>query len=102
MFTGDDSPIANLTLGVMGGVAQFERELIRERQKEGIELAKRAGIYKGRKRTLTADRAAELSVRFAAGERKAGLAREFGITRTTLYRYIDREKEPAARARGGK
>jgi len=47
IFTGDDSPMANLLLSVMGTFAQFERELIRERQKEGIELAKRAGSYKG-------------------------------------------------------
>lgn len=57
-FTGEDSPMANLLLSVMGAFAQFERELIRERQKEGIELAKRAGAYKGRKRILTPERAA--------------------------------------------
>jgi hypothetical protein len=52
-FKGDDSPMANLLLNVMGAFAQFERELIRERQREGIEIAKRTGVYKGRKRTLT-------------------------------------------------
>ena len=45
--------MANLLLSVLGAVAQFERELIRERQREGIDLAKRAGAYKGRKRTLS-------------------------------------------------
>jgi len=71
-------------LSVMGGVAQFERDLIRERQREGIEPAKRAGTYKGRKRTLTPDRATELGIRLAAGEGKTALAREFGITRATV------------------
>jgi len=52
-FTVEDSPMANLLLSVLGAVAQFERELIRERQREGIDLAKRAGAYKGRKRTLS-------------------------------------------------
>ncbi len=97
-FTGDDSPMANLLLSVMGAFAQFERELIRERQKEGIELAKRAGAYKGRRRVLTPERAGELSRRLAGGEGKAALAREFGVDRATVYRYMNREgKRPAIR-----
>lgn len=87
MFTGEDAPMANLMLSVMGAVAQFERDLIRERQREGIELAKRAGAYKGRKRKFSAERAAELSRRLAEGEEKASLAREFGVNRATVYRY---------------
>lgn len=87
LFTGEDSPMANLLLSVMGAFAQFERELIRERQREGIELAKRAGVYRGRKHTLTLEQAAELRRRLAAGEGKSALAREFGVDRTTVYRY---------------
>ncbi len=49
LFTGEDSPMANLMPSVMGAFAEFERSLIRERQREGIALAKR-GAYKGRKR----------------------------------------------------
>ncbi len=67
-FTGEDSPMVNLLLGVMGAFAQFERELIRERQREGIELAKKAGAYRGRKHSLTTDRAAELRLRLGTGE----------------------------------
>src|ERR1700709_2359796 len=59
-FTGEDSPMSNLLLSVMGAFAQFERELIRERQREGIELAKKAGAYRGRKHSLTMERATEL------------------------------------------
>ena len=87
-FTGEDAPMANLMLSVMGAVAQFERDLIRERQREGIELAKRAGAYKGRKRKFSPERAAELSRRLAEGEEKASLAREFGVNRATVYRYL--------------
>ena len=87
-FTGEDSPMSNLLLNVMGAFAQFERELIRERQREGIAIAKRAGKYRGRKPVLTAARVAELRERVATGESKAGLAREFGISRDTLYRYL--------------
>ena len=70
-FTGEDSPMANLLLSVMGAFAQFERELIRERQREGIELAKRAGVYRGRKHSLTLERAAELRSRLNQGESKS-------------------------------
>lgn len=94
-FTGEDSPMANLLLSVMGAFAQFERELIRERQREGIELAKKAGAYRGRKHSLSMDRADELRARLLKGESKAVLAREFGVDRTTVYRYVKRESRPA-------
>ena len=59
----------------------FERWLIRERQREGIALAKKAGVYRGRKPSLTSEQAQVLRKRVASGEKKAGLAREFGISR---------------------
>ena len=52
-FTGEDSPLANLMLSVMGAFAEFERALIRERQREGIALAKQRGAYRGRKKSLS-------------------------------------------------
>ena len=87
-FTGEDSPMANLLLSVMGAFAEFERSLIRERQREGIALAKKKGVYKGRKPSLSAERAAALRKRSEAGENKAALAREFGISRAALYVYL--------------
>jgi DNA invertase Pin-like site-specific DNA recombinase len=87
-FTGEDSPMANLMLSVMGAFAEFERALIRERQREGISLAKQRGVYRGRKKALSPERVAELRRRAAAGEQKAKLAREFGISRETLYQYL--------------
>jgi DNA invertase Pin-like site-specific DNA recombinase len=86
-FTGDDSPMASLLLTVLGSVAQFERSLLRERQREGIAIAKRAGVYKGRKPTLTPEQAASLVAR-AHSEKKSALAREFGISRETVYQYL--------------
>ena len=56
-FTGEDSPMANLMLSVMGAFAEFERALIRERQREGIALAKQRGAYRGRKKSLAAENA---------------------------------------------
>jgi DNA invertase Pin-like site-specific DNA recombinase len=60
---------------------------LKERQREGIAIAKRAGVYKGRKPALTLERVNELRLRIAEGEKKASLAREFGISRETLYQY---------------
>ena len=87
-FTGEDSPMANLMLSVMGAFAEFERALIRERQREGIALAKQRGAYRGRKKALSPENVTKLRQRVAAGEQKVGLAREFGISRETLYQYM--------------
>ena len=84
-FTSADNAMSKLLLSVMGAFAEFERSLLKERQREGIALAKRAGVYKGRKRVLTPERAKELRDRVKAGEKKAAVAREFGISRETLY-----------------
>ncbi len=88
VFTGEDSPMANLMLSVMGAFAEFERALIRERQREGIALAKQRGAYRGRKKALSDEQAATLRQRATAGEPKAQLAREFNISRETLYQYL--------------
>jgi len=72
----------------MGAFAEFERALIRERQREGIALAKRRGVYRGRKKALSEAQAGELRRRARAGEAKAALAREYGISRETLYQYL--------------
>ena len=90
-FTGDDAHITRLTLNILGAFAEFERALLKERQREGIALAKKAGLYKGRKRSLSPERIMELRKRVAAGEKRAGLAREFGISRETLYQYVRAE-----------
>lgn len=72
-------------------MAQLERELIRERQREGIEVAKKRGVYKGRKSTFTNEQISEIRRRAKAGESKASIARDLGIGRTSLYRYLARE-----------
>ncbi len=87
-FTGDDTPMAQLLLSVMGAFAEFERALLRERQREGIALAKQRGVYRGRKPRLTAAQSSVLRQRAEAGEPKAQLARELGISRETLYQYL--------------
>ncbi|KJS11891.1 MAG: transposon Tn21 resolvase [Peptococcaceae bacterium BRH_c8a] len=88
VFTGDDSPMANLMLSVMGAFAEFERALIRERQREGITLAKQRGAYRGRKKSLLPQQVLQLRQRANAGEKKTKLAREYGISRETVYQYL--------------
>ena len=73
---------------MLASFAESERSLIRERQREGIALANKKGVYRGRKPSLTAEQAQVLRKRAAPGEQKAALAREFGVSRETLYQYI--------------
>jgi DNA invertase Pin-like site-specific DNA recombinase len=91
-FTGEDSPMANLLLSVMGAFAEFERALILERQREGIAAAKARGAYTGRAPALTSEQIEQLRARAEAGESKSVLAAEFGVTRQTVYNYL---REPA-------
>jgi DNA invertase Pin-like site-specific DNA recombinase len=88
VFTGEDSPMANLLLSVMGAFAEFEQALIKERQREGIALAKQHGAYRGRKQALSTEQQTELLKRVTDGEPKTQLASEFGISRETLYQYL--------------
>lgn len=86
-FSGEDSPMSTLLLSMLGAVAEFERSMILERQREGIALAKAAGKYKGRKPSLDEEQADELRARLAQGESVSGLAREYGISRQSVYNY---------------
>ena len=91
VFGQDDSPMSKLMLSMMGAFAEFERALIRERQMEGIALAKQRGIYKGRKPTLSKEQIQELMAKDSANNHKdrASLAKSYGISRTTLYRLLE-------------
>ena len=87
-FNGDDSPMSVLLLSVMGAFAEFERSLLRERQREGIAIAKRKGLYKGRKPSLSPDQVVEVKERIAAGVSKAAVARQFKVSRATVYHNL--------------
>lgn len=89
-FTGEDSPMSTLLLSMLGAVAEFERSMIRERQREGIAIAKGKGVYKGRKPALTDDQIGEVVERLAAGESATDLAKEFGVARATVYNVKNR------------
>jgi len=72
-FTGEDTAMATLLLSVMGAFAEFERSLIRERQREGIALARKRGAYRGRARALNPEQVEQLRQRVAEGTPKATL-----------------------------
>lgn len=77
-----------LLFNLLGSFAEFERNLIRERQREGIQIAKTLGRFKGRKRELDDEQIAQLKSRIALGVPKALLAKEFGVSRQSIYRYL--------------
>jgi DNA invertase Pin-like site-specific DNA recombinase len=87
-FSGSMEAMPMLLLSVMGAFAEFERSLIRERQREGIALAKLRGVYKGRPRCLTQQQQATLRERVAGGEKKTSIARSLGVSRDTVYEYL--------------
>jgi DNA invertase Pin-like site-specific DNA recombinase len=89
LFSGkDSSPMAQFQLTVLAAVAELEREIIRDRQREGIAIAKKKGVYKGGKPSLSDDQVVELQRRVAAREKKAAIARALGVSRGTLYKYL--------------
>ena len=86
-FSGKEDPFQKLQLQIIGAVAQFERSLIRERQAQGIALAKKRGVYKGRKPISEAviKKAQEM---IAQGVPKTKVAKKVGISRNTLYNRL--------------
>ena len=81
------TPTGRLMLQVLGAVAEFERAIMLERQREGIAKAKAAGKYKGRARTAMA-KAGEVEAMLAAGVNPSDVARQLGIGRSSVYRAI--------------
>jgi DNA invertase Pin-like site-specific DNA recombinase len=95
-FGDTTNPCNELMLTIMAAVAQFERSLILERQREGIAIAKAAGKYTGRKPSLTSEQAAAVAARLGDGESASALAREYGISRATVYNVRNRAIEPVS------
>ena len=87
-FNGDNpNPTQDLYLNILGAVAEFERALIKERQAEGIALARQRNAYDkcGRKCLLTPKQIDEIKLRLANGEPLAPIAREYKVSRQTIY-----------------
>lgn len=94
IFKGDSTDaIDKLMLSMLGGFAEYERTLIRERQREGIAKAKQRGVYKGRCKKIkdTGLIAQIVSEARALGANKTRIAAAYGISRETLYNYMQQE-----------
>jgi DNA invertase Pin-like site-specific DNA recombinase len=87
------TPTGKLMLTVRGGIAQFEREMMLERQREGVAKAKAAGKYKGRKPTSDAIR--QEVIRLAGeGTTKAAITSQLRIGEATMYRILAGSSKP--------
>jgi DNA invertase Pin-like site-specific DNA recombinase len=81
-------PFQKLMLTMLGAISTFERDLMLERQREGIAIAKAKGKYKGKQCRFSADEIADIKEKFSASKNKAALAKELGISRPYLYRLV--------------
>ncbi len=83
---GEDNPFHSLMLNLFSALAQFERDLLLQRQREGIAIAKAKGKYKGRKSKFSDNDIATIKSKFKATANKAKLARKWNISRQHLYK----------------
>jgi DNA invertase Pin-like site-specific DNA recombinase len=81
------SATGELVLNLLGSIAQFERKIMLERQREGIAKAKTDGKYKGRKATAR-EKASEVLLLKGAGERPADIAKKLKLGRASVYRIL--------------
>lgn len=85
------TPTGKLMLMVLGAVAQFEREMMLERQREGITKAQSAGRYKGRK-PIAAERRQTVLKLAAEGATRTAIAAQLGLGEATVYRILATER----------
>jgi DNA invertase Pin-like site-specific DNA recombinase len=88
------TPTGKLMLSMLAAIGQFEREMMLERQREGIRIAKDAGAYKGRKATARG-KAAEVMHLLAEGLTKEATADRLGIGVASVYRIVKDSKTNA-------
>lgn len=88
-FSGTDNPMNKLMLQMMGAFAEFERNLIHERQAEGIAAAKRKGIKFGKAPKLSIDQIAEVRCMAADRYNKTEIAKKFNVSRQTIYNALN-------------
>ena len=91
------TPAGKLTFHIFAALAEFERDLIRERTKAGLAAARRRGVAIGRPRALTPEQIRMAAAMMADSAISAGqVAQQLGIHRSTLYRYLTaRQTQPA-------
>ncbi len=87
-----NNPTGKLMITVLGGVAEFEREMMLERQQEGIAKAKDAGRFRGRK-PIAQERQDEVLRLAGLGLTKASIAEKLNLGEATVYRILARSKK---------
>ena len=75
-------------LTIFSAISTFERDLLLERQREGIALAKKRGKYKGRPSRFNSEKIKEIKKLFGERNNKAELAKEIGVSRGYLYQMV--------------
>lgn len=88
VFSGTADPMSKLLLQTMGAFAEFERSMIRERQREGIQAAKRAGKHVGRPSKLSSSQIEMIQAKRKGGMSVSALAQEYGVSRQTVYTIV--------------
>lgn len=88
-FDGSKSDLySDLMLTILAGFSEFERNIILERQREGIAIAKAKGVYKGRRKKLTEEQLNEMKMDFNVGVAKTEIAKKYGVTRAYVYQLV--------------
>lgn len=95
-FKGKSDEMTRMLLTIIGAIAEYERQQILERQREGIALAKKEGKYKGGKTKMTPEKIQQLEEMLKTREPKSKIALGLGISRFTLYRYLEKIQPAAA------
>ncbi len=90
--SAEENPVTKLLFHVLASISEFERVRILERQKEGIEAAKKRGVRLGRKPALDNSEISKILERYSQGVSKAQLARDFGVSVPTIYRVLTPKK----------
>lgn len=85
-FTGESNPMQQLMLTMLGGIYQFERAMILERQREGISIAKQKGKYRGKPVDMLLHE--QIRLKFAEGMNKMQIAKTLGCARATVYKAL--------------
>ena len=88
-----EDPMASLMLHMLGAFAEFERSLIGQRRKEGLEAARKRGKQIGRRKSLSDNDIAEIAQKLSKGASKSELAKEYGVSRTTIYSALNKPQE---------
>ncbi len=91
-FDGQSSPMQNLMFQVMGAFAEFEKAIIKERQREGIAKAKALGKHLGRPKKLSDDQRQAILVQYKAGETPATIAHNYHVDVSTIHKLIRRNQ----------